>query len=140
MVRKHTQNCPVLLVPTTVGLRVILYEVLGKYKILRGIKIIISNSAHKITSFWVFVINIIKRIAIITKIVRYIYPENAGVSPFHLVTSCTPEGVSEMLMKVALIFTHLVSSVQDFFFLSRFSFTNNIYKSLDCRGRGRAFL
>ena len=104
MVRKHTQNCPVLLVPTTVGHRVILYEVLGKYKILRGIKIIISNSAHKITSFWVFVINIIKRIAIITKIVRYIYPENAGIPPFHLPTNCTPEGVSEVLMKVHLTF------------------------------------
>ena len=35
--------------------------------------------------------------------VRYIYPENAGVSPSHLPTSCTPEGVSEVLMKVAFI-------------------------------------
>ena len=140
MVRKHTQNCPVLLVPTTVGLRVILYEVLGKYKILRGIKIIISNSAHKITSFWVFVINIIKRIAIITKIVRYIYPENAGISSFHLPTCCTPEGVPEVLMKVALIFHSFSLKCSGFLFPSRFSFTNNIYKSLDCRGRGRAFL
>ena len=45
----------------------------------------------------------IERIAIITNIVRYIYSENAGVSPFHLPTSCTPKGVSEVLMKVALI-------------------------------------
>ena len=61
MVRKHIKNCPVPLVPTTVDARVILYEVLGKYKILPGVyKIIISNSAHKITSFRVFVINIIK--------------------------------------------------------------------------------
>ena len=60
MVSKHTKNCPVPLVPTTVDLQVILYEVLGKYKILPGVKIIISNSAHKITSFRVFVINIIK--------------------------------------------------------------------------------
>ena len=36
-------------------------EVLGKYKILPGAYIIIiSTSAHTITSFWVFVINIIK--------------------------------------------------------------------------------
>ena len=42
-------------------LQVILYEVLGKYKIPTGAyKIIISNSAHTITSFRVFVINIIK--------------------------------------------------------------------------------
>ena len=34
---------------------------------------------------------------------RYIYPENAGVSLFHFPTSCTPEGVSEVIMKVALI-------------------------------------
>ena len=40
--------------------------------------------------------------------VRYIYPENAGVSPSHLPTSCTPEGVSEVLMKVAFIL-HLFS-------------------------------
>ena len=127
MVRKHTQNCPVLLVPTTVGLRVILYEVLGKYKILRGIKIIISNSAHKITSFWVFVINIIKRIAIITKIVRYIYPENAGISPFHLPTSFTPEGVSKVLMKVALVLQSQVFRISFFYlgFLSQITFTNH---------------
>ena len=34
MVRKHTQNCPVLLVATTVDLQVILNEVSAKYKIL----------------------------------------------------------------------------------------------------------
>ena len=34
---------------------------------------------------------------------RRIHPENAGVSPSHLPVSCTPEGVSEVLMKVALI-------------------------------------
>ena len=61
MVRKHRKNCPVPLVPTTVELQVILYKVLCKYKILLGAyKIIISNSAHTITSFSVFVINIIK--------------------------------------------------------------------------------
>ena len=60
MVSKHTKNCPVHFVPTTVDLQVILYEALGKYKILPGVKIIIWNSAHKITSFRVFVINIIK--------------------------------------------------------------------------------
>ena len=35
MVIKHTKNCPVPLVPTTVDLQVILNEVLAKYKILR---------------------------------------------------------------------------------------------------------
>ena len=60
MVSKHTSNCPVPLVPTTVDLQVILYEVLDKYKILPGVKIIISNSVHEITSFGVFVINMIK--------------------------------------------------------------------------------
>ena len=50
MVRKHT-----------VDLQVTLNEVVGKYKTLsRAYKIIISNCAHKITSFRVFVINIIK--------------------------------------------------------------------------------
>ena len=60
MVSKQTNNCPVPLVPTTVDLQVILYEVLGEYKKLPGVKIIISNSAHEITSFRVFVINMIK--------------------------------------------------------------------------------
>ena len=60
MVSKHTKNCPVPLVPTRVDLQVIPYEVLGKYKILPVVKIIVSNSAYKITSFRVFVINIIK--------------------------------------------------------------------------------
>ena len=61
MVRKHTKICPVLLVPTSVDLQVILNEVLCKYKILPGAyRIIISNSAHAITSLRVFVINIIK--------------------------------------------------------------------------------
>ena len=45
----------------------------------------------------------IGRIAIITNIVRYIYPENAGISPIHLPTSCTPEGMSQVLVKVALV-------------------------------------
>ena len=35
MVRKHTKNCPVPLVPTTVDLQVIRNEVLAKYKTLR---------------------------------------------------------------------------------------------------------
>ena len=35
MVRKHTKNCPVPLVPTMVDLQVILNEVLAKYKTLR---------------------------------------------------------------------------------------------------------
>ena len=61
MVKKHTKNCSVPLVLTTVDLQVILNEVLGKYKILPGAyKIIVLNSAHTITSFRVFVINIIK--------------------------------------------------------------------------------
>ena len=60
MVSKHTKNSPVPLVPTTVDLQVIPYEELGKYKILPGVKIIVLNSEHKITSFRVFVINVIK--------------------------------------------------------------------------------
>ena len=61
MVRKHTKICPVLLVPTTVDLQVILNEVLGHYKVLPVANIIVFlNSAHIITSFRVFVINIIK--------------------------------------------------------------------------------
>ena len=61
MVRKPTKISPVPLVSTTVDLQVILNEVLGKYKMLPGAyRIIISNSAHTITSFRVFVINIIK--------------------------------------------------------------------------------
>ena len=35
MVRKHTKNCAVPLVPTTVDLQVILNAVLAKYKTLR---------------------------------------------------------------------------------------------------------
>ena len=35
MVRKHTKNCPVPLVPTMVDLQVILNEILAKYKALR---------------------------------------------------------------------------------------------------------
>ena len=131
MVSKHTKNCPVALVPTMVELQVILYGVLGKYEILSGVKIITSNSAHKITSFRVFVNNIkwtlIGRIAIIANIVRYIYPENAGVSPFHLPTSCTPEGVSEVLMKVALVLQSQVFRISFFClgFLSQITFTNH---------------
>ena len=61
MVRKHTKICLVPLVPTTVDLPVILNEVLGKYKIFLGAyKIIFSNSAHTVTRFKIFVINIIK--------------------------------------------------------------------------------
>ena len=59
---------------------------------------------------------------------RYIYPENAGVSPSHLPTSCTPEGVSEVLMKVALILHSFSLKCSGFFFylgfLSRTTFTN----------------
>ena len=85
--------------------------------------IIISNSAHTITSFRVFVINIIKmnwigRIATITNLVRCIYLENAGVSPSHLSASCTPECVSERLMKVALFLHWFSLSVWDFFLFS----------------------
>ena len=59
--KKTHRNCPVPLVPTTVDLNVILNEVLGKCKILSGAhKIIISNSVHTITSFKVFIINVIK--------------------------------------------------------------------------------
>ena len=59
---RKQENCPVPLVPTTVDLQMILNELLGKYKILWGAYKIIhkSNSAHTITSFRVFVINIIK--------------------------------------------------------------------------------
>ena len=69
----------------------------------------------------------IGRITIIANIVRYIYPENAGVSPFHLPTSCTPEGVSEVLMKVALILQSQVFRISFFYlgFLSQITFTNH---------------
>ena len=69
----------------------------------------------------------IGRIVIITSIVRYIYPENAGVSPFHLPTSCTPEGVSEVLMKVALVLQSQVFRISFFYlgFLSQITFTNH---------------
>ena len=108
--------------------------------------VIISNSAHTITSFRVFVINIIKmnwigRIATITNLVRCIYLENAGVSPSHLSANCTPECVSERLMKVAL-FLHWFSLKRlgflSFFylvFLSR-TFTNHRTAT---EGRGRFF-
>ena len=58
---------------------------------------------------------------------RYIYPENAGASPFHLPTSCTPEGVSEVLMKVALILQSQVFRISFFYlgFLSQITFTNH---------------
>ena len=64
----------------------------------------------------------IGRIAIITNIVRCIYPENAGVSPFHLPTSCTPEGVSEVLMKVALVLQSQVFRISFFYLTNRISF------------------
>ena len=58
--KTHT-NCPVPFIPTTVDLNVILNEVLGKCKILSGAyKIVISNSVHTVTSFRVFIINVIK--------------------------------------------------------------------------------
>ena len=61
MVRKHTKICCVPLVPVMADLLVTVNEVLGQYSILpRAYKIIISNSADTITSFRVFVINIIK--------------------------------------------------------------------------------
>ena len=131
MVSKHTKNCPVALVPTMVELQVILYGVLGKYEILSGVKIIISNSAHKITSFRVFVINVIKMKFdwknCHHNIVRYICPENAGVFPFHLPTSCTPEGVSEVLMKVVLVLQSQVFRISFSYlgFLSQITFTNH---------------
>ena len=59
--QKYKKKYPVSSVPITVDLQVIINEVLGKYKILScAYKIIISNSAHTITIFRVFVINIIK--------------------------------------------------------------------------------
>ena len=58
---------------------------------------------------------------------RCIYPEIAGVSPSHLPASCSPEGVTKVLMKVALIL-HLFSLKFSGFLLSRFFFTNNSYK------------
>ena len=69
----------------------------------------------------------IGRTAIITDIVRCIYPENAGVSPFHLPTSCTPEGVSEVLMKVTLALQSHVFRISFFYlsFLSQITFTNH---------------
>ena len=59
--------------------------------------------------------------------VRYIHSENAGASPFHLPTSCTPEGVSEVLMKVALILQSQVFRISFFYlgFLSQITFTNH---------------
>ena len=58
---------------------------------------------------------------------RCIYPENAGVSPFHLPTSCTPEGVSEVLMKVALVLQSQVFRISFFYlgFLSQITFMNH---------------
>ena len=146
MIRKHTKICSVPLVPTTVDLQVILNEVLGKYKTLPGTnRIIILNSAHTITSFRVFVINIIKnnldwRIAIITNVVRHIHPENAGVCPSHLFASYIPEGVSEKLMKIALILYWFSVKYSEFPFFSSGFFFTNICESQDCRGRGRVFL
>ena len=69
----------------------------------------------------------IGKIAIITNIVRYICPENAGVSPIHLPTSCTPEGVSEVLMKVAFVLQSQVFRISFFYlgFLSQITFTNH---------------
>ena len=68
----------------------------------------------------------IGRIAIITNIVRCIYPENAGVSPFYFPSSFTPEGVSEVLMKVAVVLQSQVFRISFFYlgFLSQITFTN----------------
>ena len=131
MVSKHTKNCPVPLVPTTVDLQVILYEVLGKYKILPGVKIIIWNSAHKITSFGVFVINTIK--------VNFDWKNSHHYwhSEVHLSRECRrlPLSPSHQLYTWGCVrSTHescsrlTVSSVQDFFFLSflsQITFTNH---------------
>ena len=100
----------------------ILNEVLGKYKILQGVKIIASNSAHKITSFRVFAINIIK--------MNFDWKndsDNAGVFPFQFPTSCTPEDVSKVLMKVALVLQSQVFRISFFYlgFLSQITFTNH---------------
>ena len=70
------------------------------------------------------------RTAIITNIVRYIHPEIAGISPFHLPTSCTPEGVSKVLMKGALVLQSQVFRISFFYlfylgFLSQKTFTNH---------------
>ena len=69
----------------------------------------------------------IGRITIITNIVSYIYPENAGVSPFHLPTSCLPKGLSEVLMKVALVLQSQVFRIYFLYldFLSQITFMNH---------------
>ena len=69
----------------------------------------------------------IGRITIITSIMRYSYPENTGVFPFHLPTSCTPEVVSEVLMKVALVLQSQVLRISFFClgFPSQTTFTNH---------------
>ena len=68
---------------------------------------------------------------------RCIHPENSGVSPSHLTASCTPEGVSKELMKVAFIlFWFRVKCLEFLLFLSIISFTN-IYKSQDRRRKGQ---
>ena len=134
------------LVSTTVDLQVILNEVLGKHKILPGAYNNFELCTFRITSFSVFVINIIKmnwigRIATITNLVRCIYLENASVSLSHLSASCTPECVSESLMKVALFlhwFSLKRSGFLSFFylvFLSR-TFTNHRTAT---EGRGHFF-
>ena len=56
--------------------------------------------------------------------------------PSYLPTSCTPEGVFEVLVKVALVlpwFSLKCTEVR-FFYLGLLS---SIYESQDCRGRGR---
>ena len=57
----------------------------------------------------------------------YIYPENAGVFPFHLPNSCTPEGVSEVLMKVAVVLQSQAFRISFLYlgFLSHITFTNH---------------
>ena len=142
MIRKHTKICSVPLVPTTVDLQVILNEVLGKYKTLPGTnRTIILNSAHTITSFRVFVINIIKnnldwRIAIITNVVRHIHPENAGVCPSHLFASYIPEGVSEKLMKIALILYWFSVKYSEFPFFFIWVFFHEHLRITGLQGKG----
>ena len=63
---------------------------------------------------------------------RCIHPENAGVSSSRLPASCTPEGVSENLMKVALIL--------HWFSVNCLEFLSFFYKLQGCGGRGKTFL
>ena len=128
------------------NLLVMLYEVLGKNKALPfAYKIKISNSAHKITSFRVFVINIIKMNLDWKSCHHYWHSEVHLSREYRRLPPLTFPPVVHLRVcpkcswKLLSSYIRLVSSVQDFFFLSTFFFTN-IYESQDCRGRGRAFL